>query len=93
MTQPKTQTIGYVRVSSADQNPARQIEGLGTVDKTFTDYLSGASRKERPGLTHALDYIREGDTFRVYSIDHLARSLRVPQKHDRGFGIPGSGYG
>lgn len=76
MTQPKTQTIGYVRVSSADQNPARQIEGLGIVDKTFTDYLSGASRTERPGLTHALDYIREGDTFRVYSIDRLARSLQ-----------------
>lgn len=76
MTQPKTQTIGYVRVSSADQNPARQIEGLGIVDKTFTDYLSGASRTERPGLTHAIDYIREGDTFRVYSIDRLARSLQ-----------------
>ena len=71
MTQLKTQTVGYVRVSSADQNPARQIEGLGTVDKLFTDYLSGASRKERPGLTHAIDYIREGDTFRVYSIDRL----------------------
>ena len=71
MTQLKTQTVGYVRVSSADQNPARQIEGLGTVDKLFTDYLSGASRKERPGLTHAIDY-----TFRVYSIDRLARSLQ-----------------
>lgn len=76
MTQPKTQTIGYVRVSSADQNPDRQIEGLGAVDKTFTDYLSGASKQDRPGLNTAIDYIREGATFRVYSIDRLSRSLQ-----------------
>ncbi len=76
MTHSKTQVIGYARVSTAEQNPARQIEGLEVVDKLFTDYLSGASRQDRPGLNAAIDYIREGDTFRVYSIDRLARSLQ-----------------
>ncbi len=75
MEHSNTQTVGYVRVSTIDQNPDRQIEGIGHVDKLFTEYISGSSRENRPELAAALAYIREGDTFLVYSIDRLSRSL------------------
>jgi len=65
--------IGYVRVSSLDQNPQRQLEGI-IVDKTFTDHASGKSR-ERPELQKCLEYIREGDTLVIHSMDRLARNL------------------
>ena len=52
------QIIGYVRVSSTDQNPARQVEAIGAVEETFTDHLSGASRAERTALATMLRYAR-----------------------------------
>jgi DNA invertase Pin-like site-specific DNA recombinase len=67
------QRIGYVRVSSSDQNTDRQLEGL-QLDKIFTDHASGKS-KDRPALTECLNYIREGDTLVVHSMDRLARNL------------------
>ena len=75
MTQQNGQVVGYVRVSSRDQNPARQVEALGVVDKLFQDQVTGSTR-DRPGLTQLLDYVREGDTLRVTSMDRLARDLR-----------------
>lgn len=69
----KTQTIGYVRVSSVDQNEARQLEGI-EVDRMFTDKASGRTA-ERPQLIEALKYVREGDTFTVHSMDRLARNV------------------
>jgi DNA invertase Pin-like site-specific DNA recombinase len=66
-------TIGYIRVSSFDQNIERQLEGL-TLDKVFTDKASGKDT-ERPQLEALLDYIREGDTLVVHSMDRLARNL------------------
>ena len=69
------QIVGYVRVSTLDQNPARQVEALGQVDRLFTDHVSGKSRRNRPALTECLNYVREGDTLRVASMDRLARSL------------------
>ena len=69
------QILGYVRVSSTDQNPARQIEAIGSVEETFTDHLSGASRAERTALTTMLRHARRGDTVRVASMDRLARSV------------------
>ena len=66
-------TVGYVRVSSVDQCVDRQLEGL-TFDKTFTDRVSGGTT-DRPQLQAMLDYVREGDTIIVHSIDRLARSL------------------
>lgn len=69
--------IGYVRCSSADQNPARQLDLLkeeGCV-KVFSDMLSGKNT-DRPGLKAMLDYIREGDVVFVESISRLARSTR-----------------
>lgn len=68
--------MGYVRVSSADQNPDRQLEALGECTKVFTDKISGKSRAKRTGLSSLMDYIREGDTVRVASMDRLGRSTR-----------------
>lgn len=67
------QVIGYKRVSSADQNTNRQLEGL-TMDKVFEDKVSGSTIK-RPGLTECMGYCRSGDTLVVHSIDRLARNL------------------
>lgn len=69
------QVCGYVRVSSVDQNPARQIETLAGCDRLFTDKVSGKDT-ERPALTELLGYVREGDTVRVASLDRLARNMR-----------------
>lgn len=76
-TTPKTskgQTVGYIRVSSTGQNDARQLDGIHT-DKTFTDKASGKDT-QRPQLQALLDFVREGDTVLVHSMDRLARSLR-----------------
>lgn len=65
--------VGYVRVSTADQNTERQLDGL-PLDKVFTDTVSGATTG-RPKLQDMLGYVREGDVIHVHSIDRLARSL------------------
>ena len=67
--------IGYVRVSSLDQNPDRQIEELKAqqVEKIFMDKISGKST-DRPELQKMLSFIREGDTLIVHSLDRLARN-------------------
>lgn len=67
------QRVGYKRVSTIDQNPARQLEGIA-VDRTFTDKVSGKNT-DRPQLQEMLAYIREGDTVVVHSLDRLARNL------------------
>ena len=66
--------IGYRRVSSFDQNLARQ--DLGDVDKVFEEKLSGASAKDRPQLQAMIEFAREGDEVIVWSIDRMARDLR-----------------
>lgn len=73
---PTTQRVAYVRVSSTGQHLDRQIEAVGDVDRIFEEYQSAATASERPVLREALDYVREGDTLVVASIDRLARSLR-----------------
>lgn len=65
--------VGYIRVSSVDQNLDRQLDGVA-LDKVFTEKLSGATT-DRPQLQAMLDYVREGDVILVHSIDRLARSL------------------
>lgn len=65
--------IGYVRVSSFDQNPERQLEGI-QVDRVFTDKASGKD-VQRPQLDMLLDFVREDDTVVVHSMDRLARNL------------------
>ena len=75
MTEQRTtgQKVGYIRVSSVDQNDARQLDGV-QVDRTFTDKASGKDTK-RPELERMLEYVREGDTVFVHSMDRLARNL------------------
>ncbi|ANE57976.1 MULTISPECIES: recombinase family protein [Methylomonas] len=65
--------IGYIRVSSFDQNPERQLEQV-EVSKVFTDKASGKDT-ERPALDELLAFVREGDTVVVHSMDRLARNL------------------
>jgi DNA invertase Pin-like site-specific DNA recombinase len=67
------QRIGYVRVSSFDQNPERQLDQV-QVDRIFTDKASGKDTK-RPQLEALLSFAREGDTIVVHSMDRLARNL------------------
>lgn len=62
--------IGYVRVSSLDQNPERQLEGMD-LDKKFTDKASGKNTN-RPQLEAMIDYARDGDVVFVHSMDRLA---------------------
>lgn len=72
---PKVQRFSYIRVSSADQNLARQRAMIGDVDKEFIDEVSARSRTNRPGLERCIDYLRDHDELVVASIDRLARSL------------------
>ncbi|TLH57903.1 recombinase family protein [Mycolicibacterium neoaurum] len=67
------QRLGYLRVSTADQNTVRQLDGV-ELDKVFTDKASGKDT-DRPELARAVDYAREGDTLVVHSMDRLARNL------------------
>lgn len=71
--QSKGHNVGYVRVSTADQNTGRQLEGV-VLDKTFIEKASGKDTK-RPILAECLAYVREGDTLHVHSMDRLARNL------------------
>src|ERR1017187_6053579 len=65
--------VGYIRVSTLDQNTDRQLEGV-KLDKVFTDKASGKDTA-RPQLQAALEYLREGDLLLVHSMDRLARNL------------------
>jgi DNA invertase Pin-like site-specific DNA recombinase len=67
------QRVGYVRVSSFDQNPDRQLEAI-SVTRTYTDKASGKDI-QRPELDRLLTYVRDGDTVVVHSMDRLARNL------------------
>ena len=69
--------IGYARVSTQDQNLDLQIDALTKAGchKIFDDKISG-SRAERPGLTKALEMLREGDTLVVWKLDRLGRSVK-----------------
>src|SRR5580700_10163808 len=69
----KGQQVGYLRVSSLDQNEVRQLEGLA-LNRTFTDKASGKDVK-RPQLEAMQSFVREGDTVFCHSMDRLARNL------------------
>src|ERR1700680_4757383 len=68
----KGQRVGYVRVSTFDQNTESQLDGV-KLDKVFADKASGKDTK-RPQLTAALEYLREGDMLFVHSMDRLGRN-------------------
>jgi DNA invertase Pin-like site-specific DNA recombinase len=65
--------VGYIRVSSLEQNPERQLEGI-ELHHSFIERLSGKNR-ERPKLEEMLRFIRIGDEVYVHSMDRLARNL------------------
>ena len=69
-----TSNIGYIRVSSNNQNTDRQLDGI-ILEKVFTEKQSGKSSNDRPQLQECLSWIRKGDTLHVHSIDRLARNL------------------
>ena len=71
--------IGYARVSTNEQNLDLQWDALrkaGVAPKDiYTDKITGV-KSERPGLQQALSHLREGDTFIVWRLDRLGRSLK-----------------
>lgn len=69
--------IGYVRVSTQEQNTMRQevlMDVLG-VDKIYIDRASGKDT-QRPELQKMMDYVRHGDTVVVESVSRFARNTR-----------------
>lgn len=69
--------IGYARVSTAEQDLALQLDalqGAGTT-RIFEDRGVSGAKTERPGLTAALSFLREGDTLVVWKLDRLGRSM------------------
>lgn len=69
--------IGYARVSTQDQNLELQRDALAKAgcQKVFEDKVSG-TRADRPGLTGALELLRDGDTLVVWKLDRLGRSVK-----------------
>lgn len=85
--------IGYVRVSTLEQNEARQIEGLKkhNIEKWFTEKVSGKNTN-RPQLQEMLDFARSGDTIYIHDFSRLARSTKdlldiVEQLHSKGVNL------
>ena len=69
--------VGYVRVSTTEQNTARQDKMMQemNVERVFIDKLSGKNM-ERPQLKAMLEFVREGDVLIVESYSRLSRSLQ-----------------
>lgn len=69
--------VAYVRVSTIDQNEARQLEALEkhNIEKWFIEKISGKDTN-RPKLQELLDYVREGDTVYIHDFSRLARSTK-----------------
>lgn len=70
--------VAYVRVSSADQNEARQLEALKhhNIDKWFSEKVSAKNVDDREQLKAMMDWVREGDTVFVHDFSRLARSTK-----------------
>ena len=73
MEDHRCRTLGYKRVSSYEQNTARQLEGI-EIDHVFEDKASGKDTN-RPELTNLIRTAYKGDTVVVHSMDRLARNL------------------
>lgn len=73
----KQMNIAYIRVSTIEQNEARQVEGLKkyNIDKWYIEKVSGKNTN-RPELKKMIDFAREGDTVYIHSLDRLARSTK-----------------
>ncbi|BHH84361.1 recombinase family protein [Desulforhopalus sp. 52FAK] len=75
------ENVGYIRVSTLDQKTDRQKQSFERLklDRSYTDKASGKDTK-RPQLEACIDFLRDGDTLHVHSIDRLARNLMDLQK-------------
>lgn len=71
--QQPVQQVGYRRVSTVDQNTARQLDGI-ELNEVFEDKASGKDT-DRPQLQACIKFCRKGDTLHVHSMDRLARNL------------------
>lgn len=67
--------IGYVRLSTVEQNTARQLVGI-TLDRVFEEKVSAKNIGNRPVLREMLGFIRDGDDLYVHSMARLARNLK-----------------
>ena len=69
--------VAYIRVSTVEQNEARQLEAMQGkgIEKYFTEKVS-AKNTDRPQLQKMLDYVREGDTVYIHDFSRLARSTK-----------------
>lgn len=67
--------IGYIRVSTEEQNTARQEIQMQDLDKLYIEKVSGKST-QRPELKKMMEYVREGDTVVVESISRFARNTK-----------------
>lgn len=69
--------VAYVRVSTQEQNEARQLEALEKhgIDKWFTEKISGKNT-DRPQLQAMMEFVREGDTVYIHDFSRLARSTK-----------------
>lgn len=70
--------IAYARVSTTDQSLDLQIDALKAhgYDRIFTDHGVSGISADRSGLREAMSVLQEGDTFIVWRLDRLARSMR-----------------
>ncbi len=82
--------IGYIRVSTNDQNSDLQRQALMSIkcEQIFEDRISGKIAS-RPGLKRALKSLQHGDTLVVWKLDRLGRSVKnlialISQLHERG---------
>lgn len=69
--------IGYVRISTVEQNESRQLETMKLygVEKIFSEKIS-AKNTQRPKLNELLDFAREGDTIYIHDFSRLARNTK-----------------
>lgn len=83
--------VGYVRVSSVDQNTQRQLADI-KLDKVFEEKCS-AKTITRPIWEQCKIYCREGDTLMIHSLDRVCRSgagdavAIVEEMNDKGVAV------
>jgi len=72
------ENIGYIRISTRDQNTDLQDAAMKAagITKIYTDRGISGSLASRPELDKALDHLREGDTFVVWKLDRLGRNTK-----------------
>ena len=70
--------VAYIRVSTVEQNEGRQMDAMKCfgIDKYFIEKKSGKNTTDRPQLQAMLNFVREGDTVYIHSLDRLARSTQ-----------------